>query len=176
MLKDCDGFKGRVVDKLLSRSIVNYPQYRMVRFSEYKTDQLEKEAPVEFSTETDDAFLRSGTYELNQTNIFCDRFFNQMKFQDIADKYDITIGAALSTYCSARDMSLKVVRNMDAKKLGIRGARKPNLTDHQRWFIMCEGFGLTKSEIARLEDKPETTIGYHVRKMTDKYKDIFAAA
>jgi hypothetical protein len=97
---------------------------------------------------------------LKMTGIFIQRFFFRKKFKDIAEIYEISQSNARQIYSNALKIILENLKLLDKdgrkdiatnhyKKVFRNNAKK--IPKNKKWWVMCNYFGLTPSEVAEIE-------------------------
>lgn len=115
-----------------------------------------------FSTESESPFLGQGPATTSKmTGIFIDRFFNRMKFKDLAVRYDLadhTIAGKiyreavkrLHRILEALERERNVHYNLRPVKVKIDELAE-RLSKNQKFYLLYQLFDLTPHDIARLE-------------------------
>jgi len=133
-----------------------------------------------FSTENDNPFLsQAPDTRAKQTGIFIDRFFNKMKFEDLAVKYDLdSRGTAKNHYQEAVHRLLLLLELLEKEK-GARlkldlvkdkyRAMVGDLPKSHKYFLLNRLLDIEPETIAKLEE--EKVQPSEIRKMIIRVND-----
>jgi hypothetical protein len=133
---------------------------KFIRECELPRISSNTDEPVDvFTTEAESPFAGFNP-DLKQTGIFIDRFFYGWSYEDLAVKYDVTVGVASSHYYNAVQRLRAVIEAMDGGKGSPRnfGPWKQMVEERSgsfplgvKWFLLNKLFQMRPAEIARLE-------------------------
>ena len=157
----------QVMERHFEKSIVCYPQYRQVRFSEISEEQRES-----FSNE--DVVPWSGTdLKLRKTTVFVERFFNKVPCRELAERFGVKENTIVCMYAQAVEQLEKMIDAMDARREGLKACKKGKFTDDQKFFLLIQIFGFNGFEVGKMFGKDHREVSMKVKRMTDKYIQRF---
>ncbi len=133
-----------------------------------------------FSTENENPFLSQGPdTRAKQTGIFIDRFFNKMKFEDLAIKYDLDSRQTAKNHYQDAVHRLLVLLEILEKEKGARlkldlvkdkyRAMVGDLPKSHKYFLLNRLLDIEPETIAKLED--EKVQPSEIRKMIIRVND-----
>jgi hypothetical protein len=117
--------------------------------------------------------------KLKMTGIFIQRFFFRKKFKEIASMYEISTSNARQLYSQAQKTILKNLENLDQdgrktvagnhyKKMFQNNAKK--IPKNKKYWIMCNYFGLTPSEVAEMEGTTNRNVSSAICKFDQRVR------
>lgn len=170
----------RVMERHYSDKIVSYPQKKEVRFSEMSEQYFPNEGKSRKQTEDDfseDCIIpwSSGDCRLRHTTVFIERFFNKTPCKELAERFGVKENTIVCMYAQAVEQLEKIINAMDARREGLKAVRPCNrLTEDQKIFLMVTVFGFSQAEMGRIFGKKDHIINLKMRKMKEKYADLFS--
>ena len=171
--KPCDAVNkilwenNRVMEKQYHDFSICFPKNEEVHFSEITEQQID-----EFS-ENDVVPWASGNYRLRQTEVFVERFFNKTPCKEIAERFDVKENTVVCMYAMAVKQLKNIVEALDARRTGVKALAPDKFNEEQKWFLLNTVFGFTQNEIAEMFGKNRNVVGKRVKRMSDKYSELF---
>jgi hypothetical protein len=150
--------------------IQNFPEKRMVRFTEL--EEMETQDVIPDSIDDNELYEPLTPQHKNAT-VFYLRFFKRLSYEDIAVYIDSTPDDAAKYYHAAKNRIIEIISFLDRKGTAEKLiARKVDLTENEKMFVCKVVLGLTALQISKLyggKVKPRT-IEERVRKLRKRYK------
>ena len=163
------------------RASILYPLHKQIPLSvcRKEADNGKDSANDEeklLSTELESPF-KSFTPRLKKTYVFIHRFFLKDDYKYIASVLGISVKAAENLYHEAVKKLMKQLEALDhdgredvAAKHYLKVFRKKKAPKNKRWWLMCNYFGLTPSEVAKIEGTTGRNVSSAVCKFNAKVK------
>jgi len=92
---------------------------------------------------------------------------------DLKNLASICSYLSISSNKNLIDLSLET---MDAKRVGRRALSDKHFTDDQKWFLMRDVFGFSSQDIAQMAGMSLSRVNVRIKRVRDKYKEMFEAA
>lgn len=144
-------------------------EVRECDLSTYEDGKPAKENEAFFSTENESAFKSASEPKLKQTGIFIDRFFFQMGYDELSEKYDTSLRSVMALYTNAKKRIVKTVEAMDRVDLAKNnGAPVMKTKRAVQAFLLHAAFELSVSEISRLMGVSHTLIIRYLNTTKDR--------
>lgn len=148
-------------------AIVVFPPKKEVHFSaieENKLDEISNEDAIPWS---------SGDYELTQTRVFIEKFFNKARTCELAERFGVKESVISTMYANALEQIEKIVGLLDLRASGIKNLKPDRFTEDQKMFLLVYVFRFNAAEVAEMFHHSANYISGKLRRMADKYADAF---
>jgi len=160
---------------------VDYENDRIIMFKhgpEQNTTAFdENDRPLEQYSTEEALQLNTDAFELTQSQIFFEVFFNRRTYEDVADCLGIPVAHVIRYYNEACKRIEQVAAAMDRRNSGLKKATAhKQLTEQQKAFLLVYIYGFSFAECARIFGKNKKTIQVKARYLFDKYMHAFAEA
>ncbi|WP_161807186.1 hypothetical protein, partial [Desulfatitalea tepidiphila] len=168
----------RTMEKHYHDSITLYPRTQEVHFTELQDSAIGNDGRTrqktvdDFSTD-DIPEYRTEDLRLRKTAVFVDRFFNRLPIPLLAEKYGVEENSIVSMYSQAVEHVERIIEALDARREGIKATKPDKFNDDQKFFLLCNVFGFTQVEVARMFNRDRDVVNKKVKRMADTYAALF---
>ncbi len=164
----------RVMERVYQDMIVTYPQGHETRFSEAKAPgRIVRDFDIEDIPDTATIPWTSDDFELTQSKVFFERFFNKISCRELAERYGVKENTIVCMYANAVKRIDKILKTLDARKEGVKALKPDRFTEDQKYFLLVSVFGFSGAEVARMFNKNRNRVNMAVKRMADRYQALF---
>lgn len=122
-----------------------------------------------FSDQQETPFNDEIAPSLKQTGVFVDRFFLRKNYNEIAEKYNISVSGVSKLYVNAKERLTKTVEAMDRAEMAKNnGTPVVKMNKAVQAFLLHGLFGLSVGEIAKLMGVNHSLISRYLYTTRDK--------
>lgn len=157
------------MERVYQDMVVTYPQGHENRFSEAKAPgRIVRDFDIEDIPDTATIPWTSDDWNLTQSKVFFERFFNKIPCKELAERFGVKENTIVCMYANAVKRIEKILKMLDARKEGLKATKSSRFTEDEKWFLLTNIFGFNAVEVSRMFGQDNKAVAAKIKKIADK--------
>ena len=156
-----------VYERHYEDTIVVFPPKHEVHFNQLPEDEIDN-----FS-DADSIPWSSGDYQLSQTRVFIEKFFNKVSTSELATRFGVRDSVISTMYRNCLYRVEQMLALLDLRASGIKNLKPDRFTEDQKMFLLVHVFRFNAAEVAEMFHHSANYTSAKLNRMADKYKEAF---